>query len=92
MIPNDRSFTFDRVVQLALFAGLAWGLVLLLDYLSDVLLPFFAGLVVAYFLDPGHQSSSACHQAASSSRALYAGLHYTGCLSRCLVHGPNGRQ
>jgi len=52
MIPNDRSFTFDRVVQLALFTGLAWGLVLLLDYLSDVLLPFFAGLVVAYFLDP----------------------------------------
>ena len=52
MIPNDRSFTFDRVVQLALFAGLAWGLVLLLDYLSDVLLPFVSGLVVAYFLDP----------------------------------------
>jgi len=52
MIPNDRSFTFDRVVQLALFAGLSWGLVLLLDYLSDVLLPFVTGLVVAYFLDP----------------------------------------
>ena len=52
MIPNDRSFTFDRVVRLALFAGLAWGLVLLLDYLSDVLLPFVTGLVVAYFLDP----------------------------------------
>jgi len=52
MISNDRSFTFDRVVQLALFAGLAWGLVLLLDYLSDVLLPFVTGLVVAYFLDP----------------------------------------
>jgi len=52
MIPNDRSFTFDRVVQLALFAGLAWGLVLLLDYLSDVILPFVTGLVVAYFLDP----------------------------------------
>ena len=52
MIPNDRSFTFDRVVQLALFAGLAWGLVLLLDYLSDVLLPFVTGLVVAYFFDP----------------------------------------
>ena len=52
MIPNDRSFTFDRVLQLALFAGLAWGLVLLLDYLSDVLLPFVIGLVVAYFLDP----------------------------------------
>jgi predicted PurR-regulated permease PerM len=52
MIPNDRSFTFDRVVRLALFAGLAWSLVLLLDYLSDVLLPFVIGLVVAYFLDP----------------------------------------
>ena len=52
MISNDRSFTFGRVLQLALFAGLAWGLVLLLDYLSDVLLPFVTGLVVAYFLDP----------------------------------------
>jgi predicted PurR-regulated permease PerM len=52
MIPNDRSFTFERVVQLALFAGLAWCLVLLLDYLSDVLLPFVTGLVMAYFLDP----------------------------------------
>ena len=52
MIPNDRSFTFERVVQLALFAGLGWCLVLLLDYLSDVLLPFVTGLVMAYFLDP----------------------------------------
>ena len=52
MIQNDRSFTFDRVVGLALFAGLAWSLVLLLDYLSDVILPFVTGLVVAYFLDP----------------------------------------
>jgi len=52
MIPNEHSFIFDRVLRWALFAGLAWSLVLLLDYLSDVLLPFFAGLVVAYFLDP----------------------------------------
>ena len=52
MIPNDRPFTFDRVARLALFAGLAWCLVLLLDHLSDVLLPFFTGLVMAYFLDP----------------------------------------
>jgi predicted PurR-regulated permease PerM len=52
MIPNDRSFTFERVVQLALFAGLSWCLVLLLDYLSDILLPFVTGLVMAYFLDP----------------------------------------
>ena len=52
MITNGRSLTFDRVIQLALFTGLTWGLVLLLDYLSDVLLPFFVGLLVAYFLDP----------------------------------------
>ena len=52
MIRNDHAFTFDRVMRLALFAGLAWGLVLLLDYLSDVLLPFVTALVVAYFLDP----------------------------------------
>ena len=52
MIQNDRSFTFNRVLKLALFAGLVWGLVLLLAYLSDVLLPFVIGLVVAYFLDP----------------------------------------
>ena len=52
MISYDRSVTFGRVVQLALFAGLAWSLVLLLDYLSDVLLPFVSGLVMAYFLDP----------------------------------------
>jgi len=52
MIQNDRPLTFDRVVQLALFTGLAWCLVLLLGYLSDVLLPFVTGLMVAYFLDP----------------------------------------
>ena len=52
MILNVRPFTFDRVVRLALFAGLVWGLVILLDHLSDVLLPFVTGLVVAYFLDP----------------------------------------
>ena len=52
MITKDRSFTFDGVVRLALFAGLAWCLVVLLDYLSDVLLPFITGLVLAYFLDP----------------------------------------
>lgn len=52
MIPNDRYFNFDRVMSFALFAGLTWCLVLLLDHLSDVLLPFFTGLVVAYFLHP----------------------------------------
>ena len=52
MISNERPFTFDRVVRLALIAGLTWGLVLLMDHLSEVLLPFVTGLVIAYFLDP----------------------------------------
>ena len=46
------SFNFDRVLRLALFAGLTFSLVFLLDYLSDVLLPFVTGLVIAYFLNP----------------------------------------
>ena len=49
---NNRSLTFERVMRLALFSILILGIVLLIDYLSDVLLPFVAGLVVAYFLNP----------------------------------------
>ena len=49
---NNRSLTFEKVIRLALFSILILGIVLLLDYLSDVLLPFVAGLVVAYFLNP----------------------------------------
>ena len=52
MIPNERYFIFDRVMRFALFAGITWCLVLLLNHLSDVLLPFFTGLVVVYFLHP----------------------------------------
>ena len=52
MITNDASFNFDRVLRLALFAGLTFSLVFILDYLSDVLLPFVTGLVIAYFLNP----------------------------------------
>ena len=51
MISKECTF-FDRVVCLVLFAGLAWCLVLFMGHLSDVLLPFFTGLVVAYFLAP----------------------------------------
>lgn len=49
---NDKPFTFDRVVRLALAAGLAWGAILVLDYLSPVLVPFAVALVLAYLLNP----------------------------------------
>ena len=52
MITNEHSFTFERVVRLALFTLLAGCLVFIIDYLSDVLLPFVTGLIVAYFLNP----------------------------------------
>ncbi|WP_246298837.1 AI-2E family transporter [Desulfolutivibrio sulfodismutans] len=49
---DDRPFTFDRVVRLALTAGLLWGIVSLLGYLSDVLAPFVMALVLAYLINP----------------------------------------
>ncbi len=52
MVFDDRPFTFDRVTRLALTAGLLWGIVTLLGYLSDVLAPFAVALVLAYLLNP----------------------------------------
>lgn len=49
---NDKPYTFDRTVRLALAAGLLWGGVLLLDHLSDALIPFAVALVLAYLLNP----------------------------------------
>ncbi|KUG28596.1 hypothetical protein ASZ90_001527 [hydrocarbon metagenome] len=49
---DDKPFTFDRVVRLALTAGLVWAAVSLLAYLSDVLAPFAVALVLAYLLNP----------------------------------------
>jgi len=49
---DDKPFTFDRVVRLALTAGLLWAVISLLGYLSDVLAPFAVALVLAYLLNP----------------------------------------
>lgn len=49
---DDKPYTLDRTVRLALAAGLAAGAILLLDYLSDVLIPFAVALVLAYMLNP----------------------------------------
>jgi len=45
-------FTFDRVVRLVIGALIFLGLFLLLRELSDVLLPFFIALLLAYLLNP----------------------------------------
>ncbi len=47
-----KPYTFDRVFRLAMAAALLAGLVWLLGYLSDVLIPFVAALLMAYMIDP----------------------------------------
>ncbi len=45
-------WTVDRIVWLILGLGLFAGLVYLLGYLSDALLPFFTACIIAYLLQP----------------------------------------
>lgn len=52
MFKNDQQYTLDSVVRIGITAALLWGAVLLLDTLSDVLLPFTAALAFAYFVNP----------------------------------------
>jgi len=49
---SEQGYTLDRVVRLALSAGLLFGLVWVLGYLSDVLIPFAVALLLAYLLNP----------------------------------------
>lgn len=49
---TPQPYTLDRVVRLALGGAVLVGLVWLLAYLSDVLMPFAAALVLAYLLNP----------------------------------------
>ncbi len=52
MTEQQPKYTFDRVVRMVLTAVTIIGLVLLLRYLSDVLVPFAAAVVLAYLLNP----------------------------------------
>lgn len=52
MTEPRKEFTFDRVVRMVLTAAIAVGLFLLLRYMSDVLIPFAAAVVLAYLLNP----------------------------------------
>lgn len=52
MMLNNGPYTFDRVFRLAMAAALLTGLILLLGYLSDVLIPFVVALLLAYMIDP----------------------------------------
>lgn len=52
MTSPDRPYTFDRVVRLLLSAAALAIVFLLMRYLSDVLLPFAAAVILAYLLNP----------------------------------------
>ncbi|EGB15004.1 protein of unknown function UPF0118 [Pseudodesulfovibrio mercurii] len=52
MFESGKPYTLDSVVRMVLGAGFFIGMVWLLDYLSGVLVPFVAALLVAYLLNP----------------------------------------
>jgi predicted PurR-regulated permease PerM len=52
MVLESKPFTFDRVVRILITVGCIAGLIWLLGYLSDVLIPFAAGLLLAYLINP----------------------------------------
>jgi predicted PurR-regulated permease PerM len=49
---DDKPYTFDRVFRLFMAVVLLAGLIWLLSYLSDVLIPFVLALLLAYMMDP----------------------------------------
>jgi predicted PurR-regulated permease PerM len=52
MMFSTEPYTFDRVVRIAVLAGLLWGGIWLLGFLSDVLIPFAVALLLAYLINP----------------------------------------
>lgn len=52
MTPASQPYTFDRVIRMLLTALTIAAIILLLKRLSDVLLPFFIALLIAYLLNP----------------------------------------
>ncbi len=52
MANGETRYTFDRVARMAISAATVVAVLALLRYLSDVLLPFAAAVVLAYLLNP----------------------------------------
>ncbi|MBZ4676980.1 MAG: putative permease [Anaerophaga sp.] len=49
---SGKPYTFDRVVRLLITGLIITGLILLIRYLSNVLIPFFIAVLLAYLIDP----------------------------------------
>lgn len=52
MLVNGTPYTLDRIVRIVITVGLLGGLIWLLGYLSDVLIPFAVALLLAYLINP----------------------------------------
>lgn len=52
MLFDDQPYTLDRIVRIALAVALVWGVIWLLNLLSDVLIPFAVALLLAYLMNP----------------------------------------
>jgi predicted PurR-regulated permease PerM len=52
MMLDKRPYTFDRVIRALISIGILLGLIWLLDYLSDALIPFAVALLLAYMINP----------------------------------------
>ena len=52
MLFNGKPYTLDRIVRIVMTVGLLGGLIWLLGYLSDVLIPFAVALLLAYLINP----------------------------------------
>ncbi len=52
MINGEARFTFERVARMTLSVAVLSAIVVLAQYLSDVLIPFAAAVVLAYLLNP----------------------------------------
>mgnify|MGYP001045422999 FL=1 len=49
---SSKPFTFDRIVRIAIWVGVIWGLYRILSYLQDVLIPFAIAALLAYIMNP----------------------------------------
>ncbi len=52
MLLDSKPYTLDRVVRIGIAVGLLCGLIWLLGYLTDVLIPFAVALLLAYLINP----------------------------------------
>ena len=49
---QSRPYTLDRIVRIGITIGLLYGVIMVMNYLSSVLIPFVISLLIAYLIFP----------------------------------------